>query len=61
MEIKDILSNISETMSDGYKFLRVLELCKEMEDQAKAGDPNAAQILKIVNRFNNLVNIANRN
>jgi hypothetical protein len=48
-------------MSDGYKFIKVLDLCNQMESRTKEGDNAAAEILKIVVRFNNLINYANAN
>jgi hypothetical protein len=61
MNIKSTLADISETMSDGYKFIKVLQLCNQMEDLAEDGDEAAAEILQIVVRFNNLINYANAN
>jgi hypothetical protein len=60
MNIKSTLIDISETMSDGYKFLKVLDLCNEMEKRVMDGDEAADQILEIVTRFNNLINYANK-
>ncbi len=60
MNIQSTLADISETMSDGYKFIKVLDLCREMEDLAEDGDNSAAEILNIVVRFNNLINYANK-
>jgi hypothetical protein len=60
MNIKSTLLDISETMSDGYKFIKVLDLCNEMENRVIDGDEAAAQILEIVTRFNNLINYANK-
>jgi hypothetical protein len=61
MNIQNTLADISETMSDGYKFIKVLQLCNQMEDLAEDGDESAAEILQIVVRFNNLINYANAN
>jgi hypothetical protein len=60
MNIQNTLAEISETMSDGYKFIKVLDLCKQMKDLAEDGDESAAEILQIVTRFNNLINYANK-
>jgi hypothetical protein len=57
MSIKDDLSTIVETMSDGFEFAKLKFQFEKWEEMMQMGDPSASQLLNIVHQFSSLCRI----